>query len=45
MAPIHGAALPPTIELKLPAVLIALGEMNDSGQSGWAKLTAKGDDI
>jgi hypothetical protein len=32
------------MELDVSAVLIALDELNDSGQSGWAKLAAKGDD-
>ena len=36
--------LPPTLELDFSSVLIALNEMNNSGQSGWAALTPIGDD-
>ena len=43
-APGPTATLPATMELDVSAVLIALDELNDSGQSGWAKLAAKGDD-
>ena len=44
MAPDPTATMSPTMDLDVSAILTALDEMNDSGQSGWATLTGRGGD-
>jgi len=43
-APAPTATSAAMMELDVSTVLIALDELNNSSQAGWAKLTAKGDD-